>query len=74
MSGEIGFLRMIGQFLIEDLLPALVLQRAPATVGVPGPQALVTVCVLGTVLDLDLAQPLVSHHVHVVPLEVKQKI
>lgn len=55
-------------------IPALVLQTAPATVGVPGPQTLTTVRVLLTVLHLHLAQPPVCHHVHVVTLQIKQQV
>jgi hypothetical protein len=53
---------------------ALVLQAAPAAVGVPRPQALVAVRVLRAVLHAHLAQLPVGHHVHVVLLQVEQQV
>ena len=55
-------------------LPALVLQAAPAAVGILGAQALVAVLVLLAVLHPHLAQLPVRHHVDVVPLQVEQQV
>ena len=55
-------------------LPALVLQAAPAAVGILGAQALVAVLVLLAVLHSHLTQLPVRHHVDVVPLQVEQQV
>ena len=53
---------------------ALVLQAAPAAVGVACSQTLVAVGVLRAVLDTHLAQLPVGHNVDVVLLQVEQQV